>query len=249
MIKFLANAITRLLNLPDDEKGGVKKSSMSDLLNELYNDLREAENSVTMTMALVGQKRMDLRKKINQQEALKNKAKEMKSKGEENLAKSLLSQALNFDSVIEQLTESLKNLDLQAKSEIVRFKDLQKKVDLYKDEIKRAEQLERFSKVQERMNKASSEFAESAIGKIESRIEEIELKSAQAAARLALNADKTEQMVFEQQADSILLQDKLDKEFELLGNDSDEVKLLEDSASEKAKKLLESPAFDGILTK
>lgn len=255
MLDFLKSAIARLLNLPgDEEKKGsdrkkVKNGSMADLLNELYDDLRDAENSVTMSMALVAQKRMDLRKKIDQQTALKKKAKEMKDRGENTIAKSLLGQALSFDPAIEQASKALENLDLQAKNEILRFKELQKKVELYKDEIKRAEQLDRFNRIQERVDSTSSEFTESAMGKIESRIEEIELRSAQAAAKLALNADKTERIIMEQQADSILLDDRLNEEFELLGVEPEEAKLLGESPSEKAKKLLDAPAFDGVLIK
>ena len=251
----ILNIILGILNLNDAEKTENSKK-MPTLLQELYDSLIACENNTTMSMALVGQKRLSLRKLVDKQNRLRDNAKKMEISGYADKAKAFLKQAVEMDEEIERITEEVLTLDSQAKNEIIHFRSLEKDVERLKGEIKRADSLEKFNTIRERVSQTSGKFNQSIVAQIETYVEETELKSAQLAAQMVLDGNSTEDFLLNQEADQLIMEERLNDEYKKLqieinntnSPETNETKLLE-APADRARKLLNQPAFDGILLK
>lgn len=250
----ILNIILEILNLNEKDRNAKKTENskkMPTLLQELYDSLIACENNTTMSMALVGQKRLSLRKLVDKQNLLRENAKKMESSGHVDKAKAFLKQAVGMDQEIERITEEVLTLDDQAKNEIIHFRNLEKEAERLKSEIKRADSLEKFNVIRKRVSQTSGKFNQSIIGQIENYVEETELESARLAAQIVLSGSSADDFLLNQEADQLILEDKLNDEYKKLqmetrNTEGNETKLL-GAPADRARKLLDQPAFDGIL--
>jgi len=254
----ITSMVLGVLKIQEQEDREEKEEKgMPDLLQELYDGMKESQSSVTMTMALVALKRKKLRELVNKQDAMKAQAVEMEQKGRGDLAKKLIAESINLDNAIEAATTELQGLDAQAKNEIIHFRELEKKAEIYKAKIQEAQQLDRFNKIRERVTSTTGQFNDSVLSNIGKKIEKIELKNAQLASSIALNAGKTESIMLDSEVQSALIHDRVEAEYLLLQAEvlskeaspaNEATRQIEHKPADKAKSLLDAPAFDGILT-
>ncbi|MCK5606046.1 hypothetical protein KAR91_29375 [Candidatus Pacearchaeota archaeon] len=233
----------------DDEK------KMPELLRDLYDGMKASEDATTMTMALVGQKRVALRKLVEKQDGLKAKAIAMERENRGDLARNYVAQYTRLDSEIERVMGEVGVLDVQATNEIAHFQQLEKDADRLKSEIARAEQVDVFNKIRQRVSNTSSGFSESVVAQIERKVEKIDLESAQLAAKAVLNSGDVESLMFDHEADQILADQELEIAYLELQEEAkssselpegEKSKILE-APVDKARQLLNAPAFSGVL--
>jgi len=256
-ISGIVLSVLKLNNDSDSGMEGKDDKPLAGLLQELYDGMVDAKNSVTYSMAMVAMKRKRLREMVEKQDGIKAQAKHFEGQGKSEMAKRLLGQVLVMDESIALAANELEAMDAQAKTEIVHFKELERKAEVYETKIQAAEQLERFNKLREQVSSTVTEFDTSVLSQMDRRIEKIELKSAQLAAGAALNAEAVEDMILDQEVQYSLAEEKLDKEFALLQAEvkagskelptAETMILLEHKPADRARDLLGKPAFDGIL--
>ena len=252
--------VLNLLNLTDTEEKDEVVSSMPKLLKEFYREIRASEESVTMSMANVGQKRIslsNLEKKLTQKEA------EFKLiyPQDKSLAEAYyVSDILPIEEDMSELMGVIETLDVQTQTEIENFQEMKKRADEMKSEIKHAEHLKRFTDINDRMATAGRNVENSsAYAKLEVKLEEVHFDAAKAAARLALQnkstptvsneAKQARAMIREQTSDARLLAFKAHVGVLPRSTETDDEKDETVSAHDQAKNLLQAPAFSGILHK
>ena len=252
-----ATILKGLLNISDkpDKKDKVVES-MPTLIQDLYTDMRAAEESVTLSMANVGQRRMRLKSVLKTLDQKKAETKTLIENGEEELAQAYYhSDVLPLESEVEHLMGQIETLDAQTAEELERFRDFEIKAVEAKDKLREAEQIERFAKVTERMAETNTSYQNSsgAFAKIDAHIEKIEFRAAKATAKMALhNHGEVQTDPKAREARALIAESKNSGKFLSFKSEMKSITdgdMTSTSTSDKAKKLLAAPAFNGALHK
>ena len=256
------NKITKILgailNLRGEEEKMQKepeKMTLPQLLQSLFGQMKRAEDNVTLAMAQVGLKRQELASLLAEREDWMNQAEAHERAKRQEHAKAALSQALAQDKRISECTEQLGTMDSMAQQEIQNFRELERNYQAKKSQVRQAEMLKPFNQMISRMNNTVDQFDDAVRREIDDRLNQQKLAIAQQVSRIALKTDGLREQSLLREGRQLLEEDQLDREYrqlqervlqpELLPEEEESEKL--DSPAERARKLLEAPAFGGLI--
>jgi|GEM_PF-2708826 len=259
----IAKILLAALNLKESEEKEMKKKdpkemSMPELLQALFEDMRQSEDNVTLAMAQVGLKRDELANLLEEQEALMRQAEAHEKAGRAPHAKALIADALALEKRITDCSKQLEAQDQNAQNEIVNFRNLEKEYENLREKAVDVQRQKPFIDLISRTNSTLEQFSSAVRQEIEGRLGQHNLSLAQQAARVALRSDDLQQKVVRQEGRRILEEEQIEQAYqqmrERLSAPVEVEVLLEEgsrprleSPTDRARKLLEAPAFGGLI--
>lgn len=258
-----AKILLAAFNLKESEEKEMKKKdpkdmSMPELLQALFNDMRQSEDNVTLAMAQVGLKRDELANLLEEQEALMKQAETHEKAGRPTHAKALIADALALENRISDCSKQLEVQDQNAQNEIVNFRNLEKEYENLRQKAVDVQRQKPFTDLIARTNSTFEQFGSAVRQEIEGRLGQHNLSLAQHAARIALHSEDLQQKIVRQDGRRILEDEQIEQayqqmreristpvEVEVLPEEESRPQL--ESPTARAKKLLEAPAFGGLV--